>query len=258
MKRIGKKRQGDIEPDLTSFSDIANLLIIFFILTTTLARPWGRQVDMPSAATPPQQQKQQSDTPTVNLTKDRITISDGGDEAGAFFGIANLYDEDDVDRMKDWMEDAEDAAERPEEKERVRVAAYCVRQLENYLAFKEAYCDYDFAAARKAYDRMVETANNTRTNGYDHAGGYLEYIHAYPGAFVNAGKSVQYAFKTLYLDGDATFAVTASGATAMRSAGTFANLTISDFENSEIVTSLELRRIAMAVITFIIMRYSAE
>ena len=48
MKRIGKKRQGDIEPDLTSFSDIANLLIIFFILTTTLARPWGRKVDMPS------------------------------------------------------------------------------------------------------------------------------------------------------------------------------------------------------------------
>ena len=57
MKRLGKK-QGSVEPDLTSFSDIANLLIIFFILTTTLARPWGRQVDMPSAATPPQQQKQ--------------------------------------------------------------------------------------------------------------------------------------------------------------------------------------------------------
>ena len=79
MKRIGKKRQGDIEPDLTSFSDIANLLIIFFILTTTLARPWGRQVDMPSASTPPQQQKQQSDTPTVNLMKDRLTVSEGGD-----------------------------------------------------------------------------------------------------------------------------------------------------------------------------------
>ena len=79
MKRIGKKRQGDVEPDLTSFSDIANLLIIFFILTTTLARPWGRTVDMPSAATPPQQEKQQSDTPTVNLMRDRITIADGGD-----------------------------------------------------------------------------------------------------------------------------------------------------------------------------------
>lgn len=80
MKRIGKKRQGDIEPDLTSFSDIANLLIIFFILTTTLARPWGRTVDMPSAATPPQQEREQSDTPTVNLTRDRITIAEGGKE----------------------------------------------------------------------------------------------------------------------------------------------------------------------------------
>ena len=80
MKRIGKKRQGDIEPDLTSFSDIANLVLIFFILPTTLARPWGRKVDMPSAATPPQQQNQQSDTPTINLMKDRITVSDGGKE----------------------------------------------------------------------------------------------------------------------------------------------------------------------------------
>ena len=79
MKRLGKKKEGDIEPDLTSFSDIANLLIIFFILTTTLARPWGRTVDMPSAATPPQQEKQQSDTPTVNLMRDRITIAEGGD-----------------------------------------------------------------------------------------------------------------------------------------------------------------------------------
>ena len=79
MKRIGKKRQGDIEPDLTSFSDIANLLIIFFILTTTLARPWGRQVDMPSASTPPQTEKQESDTPTVNITRDRLSVTDGKD-----------------------------------------------------------------------------------------------------------------------------------------------------------------------------------
>lgn len=79
MRRIGKRKQGDIEPDLTSFSDIANLLIIFFILTTTLTRPWGRRVDMPGASAPPQQQTAaQSATPTVNLTKDRITFSTGG------------------------------------------------------------------------------------------------------------------------------------------------------------------------------------
>ena len=80
MKRIGKKRPGSVEPDLTSFSDIANLLIIFFILTTTRARPWGRQVDMPSASPPPQEQKQQGDTPTVNLMKDRITIAEGNEK----------------------------------------------------------------------------------------------------------------------------------------------------------------------------------
>ena len=76
MKRIGKKRAGSIEPDLTSFSDIANLLIIFFILTTTLARPWGRQVDMPGSSKPPEQQQQNGDTPTVNIMRDRLTVAE--------------------------------------------------------------------------------------------------------------------------------------------------------------------------------------
>ena len=80
MKRIGKKRPGSVEPDLTSFSDIANLLIIFFILTTTLARPWGRQVDMPGSSKPPEQQQQKGDTPTVNITRDRLTVAEGEGE----------------------------------------------------------------------------------------------------------------------------------------------------------------------------------
>ena len=77
MKRLGKRQTGDISPDLTSFSDIANLLIIFFILTTSLARPFGRQMDMPSSAKPPEELKQQSDTPTINLYSDKITVSEG-------------------------------------------------------------------------------------------------------------------------------------------------------------------------------------
>ena len=77
MKRLGKKKNGDISPDLTSFSDIANLLIIFFILTTSLARPFGRQMDMPSSAKPPEELKQQSDTPTINLYADKITVTEG-------------------------------------------------------------------------------------------------------------------------------------------------------------------------------------
>ena len=80
MKRLGKRQTGDIRPDLTSFSDIANLLIIFFILTTSLARPFGRIMDMPSSAKPPQELNQPADTPTVNLTADRITLADGDKE----------------------------------------------------------------------------------------------------------------------------------------------------------------------------------
>ena len=80
MKRLGKKKEGDISPDLTSFSDIANLLIIFFILTTSLARPFDRQMEMPSSAKPPEEEKQKNDTPTVNLSADRITISEEGKE----------------------------------------------------------------------------------------------------------------------------------------------------------------------------------
>ncbi len=76
MKRIGKKKSGDISPDLTSFSDIANLLIIFFILTTTLVRPFGRATDMPSSSKP-ETQEQKNDTPTVNLMTDRITFALG-------------------------------------------------------------------------------------------------------------------------------------------------------------------------------------
>ena len=37
----------NLEIDVPSFSDIAFLLIIFFILTTSLSRPLGRIIDMP-------------------------------------------------------------------------------------------------------------------------------------------------------------------------------------------------------------------
>ena len=75
MGRLRKKESGDISPDLTSFSDIANLLIIFFILTTSLVRPFGRPMDMPSSSKPPEQEK--SDTPSIRIMTDKILFSEG-------------------------------------------------------------------------------------------------------------------------------------------------------------------------------------
>mgnify|MGYP000849897770 CR=1 FL=1 len=66
----------NIEIDVPSFSDIAFLLIIFFILTTSLNRPMGRIIDMPSASTP-DQQKSNATTPSVNILADRIMFVEG-------------------------------------------------------------------------------------------------------------------------------------------------------------------------------------
>ena len=75
MKRA-RKRSGDIAIDLTSFGDIAFLLIIFFILTTSMVRPFGRPMEMPSAATPPQGTTSPR-IPSINILADRILFTEG-------------------------------------------------------------------------------------------------------------------------------------------------------------------------------------
>ncbi len=64
--------------DLTSFSDIANLLIIFFILTTSLAHPFGKLLEMPSASKPEDTDtKKAPKIPSINLMTDRIVYTEG-------------------------------------------------------------------------------------------------------------------------------------------------------------------------------------
>ena len=66
----------NIEIDVPSFSDIAFLLIIFFILSTCLNMPMGRIIVMPSASKP-DQQKSNATTPSVNILADRIMFVEG-------------------------------------------------------------------------------------------------------------------------------------------------------------------------------------
>ena len=73
---LRKPEVKNIEIDIPSFSDIAFLLIIFFILTTSLNRPMGRIIDMPSTSTP-DQQKSNATTPSVNILADRIMFVEG-------------------------------------------------------------------------------------------------------------------------------------------------------------------------------------
>ncbi len=73
---LREKRSSDVDIDLTSFGDIAFLLIIFFILTTSMVRPFGRVMDMPSGSTPPKSESTPQ-TPSINILADRIIFTEG-------------------------------------------------------------------------------------------------------------------------------------------------------------------------------------
>ncbi len=68
-----KTRRDNVDPPVGSFSDIAFLLIIFFILVTSLSQITGLQTEMPSAEkseAPPEK------TPTIVLTEGRMLFND--------------------------------------------------------------------------------------------------------------------------------------------------------------------------------------
>ncbi|MBF0243834.1 MAG: biopolymer transporter ExbD [Planctomycetes bacterium] len=76
MRRPKRKtRSGDCDVDVGSFSDIAFLLIIFFILTTTFDRPAGNQLDIPSGTSDPSEKEQKQ--VTINLKPDEIRLNNG-------------------------------------------------------------------------------------------------------------------------------------------------------------------------------------
>lgn len=75
---MGRKRpreKAEAEIDVGAFADIAFLLIIFFILTTSIVRSTGQEVELPQAQTP-ENKKVDDKTPTVNLLEDKILFGE--------------------------------------------------------------------------------------------------------------------------------------------------------------------------------------
>jgi biopolymer transport protein ExbD len=73
MKKHKKRKKGDApEIPVNSFADVAFLLIIFFIIATTLDRMTGTSAELPSGETGEQHDK----TPTVQLHYDKIMFQD--------------------------------------------------------------------------------------------------------------------------------------------------------------------------------------
>jgi len=75
MSEKTERRRGGGEPEVpvSSFSDIAFLLIIFFILVTSLAQLTGLQTELPAAEA---SEARPEKTPTVTLTESRMQFND--------------------------------------------------------------------------------------------------------------------------------------------------------------------------------------
>ncbi len=106
---MGRKRQRekeDAEIDVGAFADIAFLLIIFFILTTSIVRSTGRELELPQAQTPENKSVDEK-TPTINLLEDKILFGEDEDnmEEIAFDALRlellkkNMQEAEEKDRM---------------------------------------------------------------------------------------------------------------------------------------------------------------
>lgn len=107
MGRLTKRVKPDGDIDVGAFSDVAFLLLIFFILTTTFLQYSGKEVVIP-ATSKPENKKQQSDKmPSVNMFDGKITYSEDGD---------NLQDVSYEELQKKLMDLGMHAAEEDQEK----------------------------------------------------------------------------------------------------------------------------------------------
>jgi len=106
MARRRTRERADADIDVGAFADIAFLLIIFFILTTSFLRPVGQEVSIPQAQTPENREVDER-TPTVNLLPDKILFGEEEanmeelslDELRSRLFAMNLRGAEDKDRM---------------------------------------------------------------------------------------------------------------------------------------------------------------
>jgi len=71
--KLARKAKPSGDVDLTSFADLAFLLIVFFVLTTTFVRPQGAALSMPSKTNAPEDAPKH-EIPRIHLQADRVVF----------------------------------------------------------------------------------------------------------------------------------------------------------------------------------------
>jgi len=73
-----RRSREHLEIDVAAFADVAFLLIIFFILTTTFVKPAGDKLEIPSGA--PDPEKKHAKQLTITLTANDISYGSEGEK----------------------------------------------------------------------------------------------------------------------------------------------------------------------------------
>ena len=73
--RLQRKSKPIGDVDVTAFSDLAFLLIVFFVLTTTFVRPFGAALTIPSSTSDPER-KQEEEFPTINIGAEQLLLNE--------------------------------------------------------------------------------------------------------------------------------------------------------------------------------------
>ena len=77
-----------------------------------------------------------------------------GQEAGSYHSFGLIFDKDFLQKAFTLFKQAEAAAATPEQKRRVQFARIPVEMLKRFLAFRKAYCAFDFVLAKRKFELM--------------------------------------------------------------------------------------------------------
>ena len=104
-----------------------------------------------------------------------------GMEAGSFHAIPLIYDREFVAQARKYFAEAKALVDNEEDRFRIQIAELSINALDDFLSFKEAYNNFEFAKAKTYFDKVRSELNAATKNGKGYistgGSGYLRKLH---------------------------------------------------------------------------------
>ena len=133
-------------------------------------------------------------------TMQALRQSRAGQEAGSFHAFTLIYDKKFVARARALFAEARKLTANPQELERIRIAEISVNHLDNFLNFKAAFNNFEFASAKKLFEKMLEdlSVEIRKRQGFISPGGYSYLSRIHGPAVEEAAKYSSAPYTVLY------------------------------------------------------------